>query len=133
MEIFFKRIVSDRMYWTRDILDFFGIQEDDTTVFLNLHQFHRNELLKKFSSRNTTSMSFQNEDYRTGSYFNKESYLAQTGNNYGQNDEDVTAKFLANRPITEHSDSVSGSSFMGKMHIETGKFVVQDNYMYGSG
>ena len=38
IEKFFMLVVKDKMYWTRDILGFFGIQKDDIPVFLNFHQ-----------------------------------------------------------------------------------------------
>jgi hypothetical protein len=37
VEKFFKQIVKNKMYWTRDILQFFGISDDDISVFLSFH------------------------------------------------------------------------------------------------
>lgn len=37
VEIFFKQVVSDKMLWTRDILVWFGIKNEDMPIFLSFH------------------------------------------------------------------------------------------------
>ena len=37
IETFFKKVVRDKMYWTRDVLYFFGIKNEDINIFLNIH------------------------------------------------------------------------------------------------
>ena len=36
-----NEVVADKMYWTREIINFFGIKEEDTKTFLNFHQVYK--------------------------------------------------------------------------------------------
>lgn len=35
------------MYWTRDILHFFGIEPEDINIFLNYHQVYKENMTKR--------------------------------------------------------------------------------------
>ena len=68
IEKFFMLVVKDKMYWTRDILGFFGIQKDDIPVFLNFHQIYKYGYLKKQQGHKEDE---NNVTDRAGSYWNK--------------------------------------------------------------
>jgi hypothetical protein len=64
------------MYWTRDILYFFGIKNEDINIFLNIHQVYKFQLTKMVSLRSFSQAEGVND--RTGSYWardNKGSYI----------------------------------------------------------
>ena len=46
---FFSNVVKDKVYWNREILQFFGIKEEDIPVFLNFHQIYKLEITKKYN------------------------------------------------------------------------------------
>jgi hypothetical protein len=68
IERFFKEVVQDRIYWRRDILQFFGIEGDDLSAFLKYHQKYKltlKKLMEEESSRLGTTMP----GVRAGSYY----------------------------------------------------------------
>lgn len=67
LEYFFKKIVREKMYWTREILNFFGIKNEDINIFLNIHQVYKFALTKKVSLRSFSNMGDVTD--RTGSYW----------------------------------------------------------------
>ena len=50
VEIFMKGIVSNKMYWTREVLQFFGIKEEDIAAFLSVHQLYKQYWQEEFLS-----------------------------------------------------------------------------------
>jgi len=69
IEHFFKQIVKDKMYWTRDILHFFGVKSEDISIFLNYHQVYKWTMTERLQSRNLpTSESYLHITDRHGSY-----------------------------------------------------------------
>lgn len=74
IELFLRQVVSDKMYWTREILSFFlaksikEVKNSDIKVFLNFHQVYKfayQEKMKEeaFEVYETTGME------RAGSYW----------------------------------------------------------------
>ena len=62
-------IVKDQMYWTRDILHFFGIVEErDISVYLNFHQVYKDRATRKLNDRSAMS-EYKGRDRRAGSYW----------------------------------------------------------------
>lgn len=47
IEAFFRAVVKDKLYWTRSILEFFGIKNEDIDVFLNFHQIYKMQMNRK--------------------------------------------------------------------------------------
>jgi hypothetical protein len=47
VESFFKEVIKDKLYWRRDILTFFGIENEDMKVFLNYHQSYKQAIARK--------------------------------------------------------------------------------------
>jgi hypothetical protein len=69
IEHFFKQIVKDKMYWTRDILHFFGVKSEDISIFLNYHQVYKWTMSERHKSRSlATSESYLRVTDRHGSY-----------------------------------------------------------------
>jgi hypothetical protein len=56
------------MYWTRDVLYFFGIKNEDINIFLNIHQVYKFSLTKMVSLR-SFSGNYNLVNDRTGSYW----------------------------------------------------------------
>lgn len=57
------------MYWTRDILHFFGIKEEDISVFLNFHQVYKYYMSKRLESKSLAPDGFDRLADRAGSYW----------------------------------------------------------------
>ena len=69
IEHFFKQIVKDKMYWTRDILHFFGVKSEEISIFLNYHQVYKWTMTERLRSRGLpTSESYLEVTDRAGSY-----------------------------------------------------------------
>jgi hypothetical protein len=41
VEEFFQDIVCNKIYWTKEILLFFGIKEEDIPIFLSYHEIYK--------------------------------------------------------------------------------------------
>ena len=102
VEKFFKQIVKNKMYWTRDILQFFGISDDDISVFLSFHQIYVYSLNQKFQRRSLQNVNFREVAGRAGSYWNV--------NNVYMNDSHGTAKF---ETFEDEIDSEKQSTLRG--------------------
>jgi hypothetical protein len=74
------------MYWTRDILQFFGIDDErDINVYLNFHQVYKDKATRRFSERNSLNQDFsRGRDRRAGSYWSG----LDDHMNFGDNNED---------------------------------------------
>ena len=59
------------MYWTRDVLYFFGIKNEDITIFLNIHQVYKFGLTKELSLKSFSGNNLNLVNDRTGSYWAK--------------------------------------------------------------
>ena len=65
--------MKEKIYWTRDILQFFGVDSDDMKTFLNFHQIYKFALSSKLRSEdNRNSGLYEEVTDRTGSYWNKD-------------------------------------------------------------
>ena len=60
------------MYWNRKLLEFFGIEERDISLFLSMHQQYKNELEDRFKQKMlTASFTEGNTKMRSESYYRK--------------------------------------------------------------
>mmetsp|Transcript_26313 Transcript_26313/g.40160 ORF Transcript_26313/g.40160 Transcript_26313/m.40160 type:complete len:213 (+) Transcript_26313:1249-1887(+) len=124
VETFFKRITSDKIYWTKNILQFFQIPEADINVFLNFHQVYRTAYLRKMNSRNL-SQSFHGQDERAGSYWSGRaiSYANDPRSDNETGLADLNGD-ISNLDLHEANRGV-------KHHIDKNKIKIVDDYMYG--
>ena len=124
VEKFFKQIVKNKMYWTRDILQFFGISDDDISVFLSFHQIYVYSLNQKFQRRSLQNVNFREVAGRAGSYWN--------ANNVYMYDSHGTAKF---ETFEDEFDSENHSTLRGNqsfhVNLNRADFSIKENYIYG--
>lgn len=64
-----QEIVTNKMYWTRDILAFFKIEAEDVHIFLNFHQVYKFAIMKEMNKGNQDGKNLRNVTARHGSYF----------------------------------------------------------------
>lgn len=70
------------MYWTRDILNFYQIENEDVNVFLNFHQVYKHTILQKMNN-NGFNIETNKMSGRAGSYWQK-----GPGESYDENDSE---------------------------------------------
>lgn len=49
LQNFFDQIAKDKLYWTKDVLKFFAITDEDVPMFLTFHEIYKLELKDKFN------------------------------------------------------------------------------------
>ena len=91
------------MYWTREIITFFGIKEADIKTFLNFHQVYKLTYMQKLQQEGRRSLS-SHQTGRAGSYWNP---------NYINDANSSDPRF-------------SEKSF----HVNIGKFEIKEDYIY---
>ena len=127
IERFFKAIVRNKMYWTRDILQFFGIADEDITVFLSFHQIYIFSLNQRYQHRSFSGVNLNQVAGRAGSYWNAGGPKKLTRNEDG----DATAKFetLEDQESEGFADKRGNNSFHVNMNRDD--FTIKSQYMYG--
>ena len=70
VEQFLQKVVKDKMYWTRDILNFYQIENEDVNVFLNFHQVYKHTILQKMNN-NGFNIETNKMAGRAGSYWQR--------------------------------------------------------------
>jgi hypothetical protein len=80
------------MYWTRDILYFFGIKSEDINIFLNIHQVYKFSLTKQATLR-SFSANYNVVNDRTGSYWVGGNAAEGANNRSYLNEDDLTGTF----------------------------------------
>lgn len=116
------------MYWTRDVLYFFGIKNEDINIFLNIHQLHKFSLTKKVSLR-SFSGNYNLVNDRTGSYWARGQEEDQQSRSFRGVDEDMTANFMAG--ASQNFVNIAGDQEDSKsFRVNIGQYVVQNNYLY---
>ena len=68
VEQFLQKVVKDKMYWTRDIMMFFKIEQEDVNCFLNFHQVYKHTILQKMNN-NGFNVEVTKKTGRAGSYW----------------------------------------------------------------
>jgi len=143
---FFSNVVKDKVYWNREILQFFGIKDEDIPVFLNFHQVYKLEITRKYNQKNFSTHS--QGDHRLGSYWEAGSQVSKRG-------RQGRAESYYYRPGADkvaesgHSDMVNNYDGVANdnpdktdkldysliddtksFHIDIGRFKIEENYLY---
>lgn len=93
------------MYWTRDIMNFFQIEQEDINIFLNFHQVYKHTILQKMQ-HGGFDVEVKKNTGRSGSYWVN--------------------------PF-EESGEYDSKDKERSFYVKLENYVIQDNYVQGGG